>query len=269
MWPPAPGEEVHAIGRRYAGFTWELVQQLKKTYSDEEAFRLATRLVMAAGAANPSNIPDAVRLSFVADDTDGNLSTCSPHFKELAAAADSRSIPRPPDCVTAGAAGAVASSAQFPWIPSIKVTTNSNIATATIKLNSPMEVHISANTSARATGTTPATFYTGFYNQSSPNVMWTNSYRSITVPAANQWVNFGSTFAIALPAGTHQIYWKIWTANPLELSGGSIHVEAFTSAAAVSGMTSGASEVTSATGAEPIMRNKVDEQGQPITVIQE
>jgi hypothetical protein len=99
MWPPASGEDVHDIGRRYAGFTWELVQQLKQTFSEDEAFKIATRLVLGAAAANPSDIPDAVHLSFVADDNDGDLSTCSPHFKELAAAADSRNIPRPPNCV--------------------------------------------------------------------------------------------------------------------------------------------------------------------------
>ncbi|HET6468327.1 MAG TPA: hypothetical protein VFG43_08120 [Geminicoccaceae bacterium] len=96
-WPPAGGEGVHAIGRRYAGFTWELITQLRKRYSDDESFAVAAELVLAAAAANPSNIPDAVRLSFIADDDDGNLTNGSPHFAELAAAADSRNIPRPAD----------------------------------------------------------------------------------------------------------------------------------------------------------------------------
>lgn len=266
LWPPASGEGVHAIGRRYAGFTWELVQQLKKTYSDDESFRLATRLVMAAAAGNPSSIPDAVHLSFLADDTDGNLSTCSPHFKELAAAADSRNIPRPANCLGAAEAAVRASSAQFPWTPSIKVSTNSNIATATITLPTQMAVHIVANTSARALGTTPVTFNTGFYNQSTPNAMWTNSYRSITIPAASQWVNFSSTFAITLPAGTHQIYWKIWTASQLELSGGSLLVEAFGGNSTLTGLTEGAQETT---GFEPPKQTLIDDQGQPITTIRE
>jgi hypothetical protein len=95
LWPPAAGDGVHAVGRRYAGFTWELVQQLKKTYSDDGAYQIATGLVLAAAAANPANIPDAVLLSFIADDDDGTLSNGTPHFAELAAAADSRNIPRP------------------------------------------------------------------------------------------------------------------------------------------------------------------------------
>jgi hypothetical protein len=97
MWPPAPGEEVHAQGKRYAQFTWQLVQELQKTYSQDESYRLAARLTLAAAAGNPSSIPDAVRLCFLADDDDGDLTNGSPHFKELAAAADSRNIPRPAD----------------------------------------------------------------------------------------------------------------------------------------------------------------------------
>ena len=95
MWPPPPGTGVHAIGKRYGQFVWALVQQLKKSLSDDEAFRIASRLTLGAAAANPSSIPDAVQLSFVVDDDDGNLANGTPHCQELAAAADSRSIPHP------------------------------------------------------------------------------------------------------------------------------------------------------------------------------
>ena len=88
-----PATRYTIIGRRYAGFTWELVQQLKQANSDDEAFSLATRLVLGAAAANPTNIPDAVRLSFVVDAPDGNPSHGSPHFHELAAAANSPQHP--------------------------------------------------------------------------------------------------------------------------------------------------------------------------------
>ncbi|WP_202899221.1 FG-GAP-like repeat-containing protein, partial [Methylocapsa aurea] len=98
LWPPET-DEVHAVGRRYAGFVWELITGLQTVYSPDAAFEVARQLVLGAAAANPSNIPDAVRLSFVADDNDGDLATCSPHFRFLAAAADSRHIPRPSDCV--------------------------------------------------------------------------------------------------------------------------------------------------------------------------
>jgi hypothetical protein len=223
---PSPSPEVHEVGRRYAGFVWDLVQQLKKTYADDEAFSLATRLVMAASAANPASIPDAVQLSFVADDTDNNLATCSPHFREIAAAADLRHIPRPADCV-GGGDSSIAASAQFPWVPALAVTANSNIASATVTLDRRMEIHLVANSSARATGAVPADFNTGFYIDANPSVMWTNSYRSVTVPALNQWVNFGSTFAVTLNPGTYTFYSKIWTSKPLQLSAGSLLVEAF------------------------------------------
>jgi hypothetical protein len=97
-WPAPPGTDVHDIGRRYSGFVWEFAQQLRKRMSDADAFATAKRLVLASAVANPSNVPDAVRLAFVADDDDGDLMTCSDHFAELAAAADSRQIPRPPNC---------------------------------------------------------------------------------------------------------------------------------------------------------------------------
>lgn len=242
LWPPAPGDGVHAIGRRYAGFTWELVQQLRNTYSEEEAYRLATELVMAAAAANPANIPEAVYLSFVADDTDSNLATCSPHFHELAAAADSRNIPRPANCSATGA-GSPGSAGHFPWVPVKKVSVNSNILEINLHLDEPMEVHVSANTSARvASGTAPRKFSSGLYNQPAANVMWTNSLRDVTVQHTGQWVNFSTMIAMNLPAGNHTFYWKIWTSGgDLEFSGGTMFAEAFKpSATAVAGAFAGA-----------------------------
>jgi len=240
LWPPAPGEGVHAIGRRYAGFTWELIQQLRNTYSEEEAYRLASELVMAAAAANPANIPEAVYLSFVVDDTDGNLATCSPHFQELAAAADSRNIPRPADCSTG--AGSPGSAGHFPWIPAKKVSANSNILEINLHVDEPMEVHISANTSARvASGSAPRKFSTGLYNQPAANVMWTNSLRDVTIQHTNQWVNFSTMIAVSLPAGNHTFYWKIWTSGgDVEFSGGTMFAEGFKpSATAVAGAFAG------------------------------
>jgi len=89
-WPPAD-PEVHEVGRIYAGFTWQLTQELKnQLHSNAKAFAVAKELILGANALNPKDIPDAVRLSFVIDYQNG-----SPHFDELAAAADSRNIPRP------------------------------------------------------------------------------------------------------------------------------------------------------------------------------
>jgi hypothetical protein len=223
LWPPPAGDDVHDVGRRYAGFVWELVNQLKKANADDESFQLATRLVLGAAVANPSNIPDAVRLSFVVDAPDGNPAHGSPHFQALAAAADSRHIPRPPDPVAGGAA--TSASATFPWTPPKTVSTNSVILQATIHLDHPAAVHVTANSSA--TSTSAHEFQTGFYNDPVPNVVWTNSYRNLFA-AANQWTNFSSTAAINLPAGDQTIYWKIWvTGGTLTLSSGSLLVEGF------------------------------------------
>jgi hypothetical protein len=78
-------------GRIYGGFTWELTRQLiKKLGNEDQAFAVAKQLVLAAAALNPKDTPDAVRLSFLVDKQNG-----SQFFAELAAAADSRKIPRP------------------------------------------------------------------------------------------------------------------------------------------------------------------------------
>ena len=224
LWPPAPTDGVHAQGRRYAGFVWELIQQLKQSFSEDDAFTIAGRLVFAAAAANPSSIPDAVHLSFLADDTDGNLTNGTPHFRALANAADSRKIPRPADPLVAG--GAVAASAHFSWTPAKVVSTNSNILQTTIHLDRPGKVHMSANTSARSAS--PLSFRSGLFNASDPNTMWSNSLREVSVPAANQWVNLSTKVAVDLPAGSHTVYWKIWiSTGTITLSGGTLTVEGF------------------------------------------
>jgi hypothetical protein len=94
LWP-SPSPEVHETGKRYMEFVWQLVQELKKTESEDDSFQIATHLVLGAALANPSNIPDAVRLSYIVDDDDGNLSNGTPHCTQLSAAADSRNIPHP------------------------------------------------------------------------------------------------------------------------------------------------------------------------------
>jgi len=104
LWPPNTSEP-HAVGRRYNGFVWQLITNLQAVYTPDAAFELARQLVLGAAVANPASIPDAVRLSFIVDDDDGDLTTCSPRQQILAAAADSRHIPRPPDCTPRPTAG--------------------------------------------------------------------------------------------------------------------------------------------------------------------
>jgi hypothetical protein len=221
LWPPTGG--IYAQGQCYAGFIWELVEQLKKRYAGNTAFEIATQLLLATLVANPSSIPDAVHLAFLLDDDDGDLTNGTIHFRELAKAADSRNLPRPPDPVLLPSA----SSAQFPWQPVKKVSSNSNILQAQIRLNQAAEVHISANSSAR-TVSDPLMFTTGLYNRPEPNAMWTGSLRRVSLQDTAHWTNFGTNFAIMLAAGTHTIYWKIWvTGGEIEFSSGSLLIEAF------------------------------------------
>lgn len=94
----AHDDDPHEQGRVYAGFTWELIQQLTKMPMPAEgALQMAKDLTLHACKANPTSIPNAVELVFEADDDDADLSNGSPHFKAIASAADSRKIPRPPD----------------------------------------------------------------------------------------------------------------------------------------------------------------------------
>ena len=237
LWPSPGG--VHTQGRPYGGFTWELVQQLKQTFSEDEAYAIATRLVLGAAAANPSDIADAVRLSFIVDDNDGNLANGTPHFRALANAADSRKIPRIADPEVGGPS--VSAAASFPWTPVKVVSANSNIVQASIHLDKPGKVHMSANTSARSAS--PVQFQTGVYNGAATNIVWTDSFRSLSLPTANQWAQVGTMFAIDLPAGDHTIYWKIWvTGASLSLSSGTLMVEAFEPAGGPSAITAAVTE---------------------------
>jgi hypothetical protein len=95
---PAEFPDTHEQGKPYAQFAWALATSL--------GIDTAAQLVLGAAAAAPRDIPDAVYLSFVVDDDDGLLGTCSPHQEALEAAADSRLLPRPPDCRAAGDNGA-------------------------------------------------------------------------------------------------------------------------------------------------------------------
>lgn len=265
-WPPAPGEGVHAQGRRYAGFTWELVQQLRNTYSDDGAYGIAERLVLAVAQANPSDIPDAVHLSFVMDDDDGDLANGTPHFKELAAAADSRNLPRPADPVVAH--GVVTADADFSFVNALQFDANSNIVDASFSLTEPTTVHITANSSAHAT-TNPVTIRTGFYNSDPANIMWTNSLRHITLDSVNDWVNFGSSFAIDLPAGDHTIYWKIWTSQEVEFSSGSLLVEALGAAGPLlSAASESVTEIEAPSASLPLGATQADAGGRMMTVMQ-
>jgi hypothetical protein len=271
MWPPAPGDGVHTIGRRYAGFTWELIEQLRNTFDDDGAFGIAERLVLGAAAASPSDIPDAVHLMFLVDDDDGNLANGTPHFEALAAAADSRNIPRPPDPAVAASGSVVTASAHLPFVPRPSFSANSNILEASFTLAEPTEVHITASSSASVPANAPQLIYTGFYNAASPDIMWTWSLREISLQQPGEWNSISSDISIPLPAGNHTIYWKLWTGSTVELSSGTLMVEAFGSGVPLAASSVGTTEADklSAGTAEavPTFVNMTDDKGAAITQI--
>ena len=92
---PSPGN-VHTQSRPYGGFTWELVQQLKQTFSETVLTPSQSAGAQRCGGQSVRH-RRAVHLSFIVDDNDANLTNGTPHFRALANAADSRKIPRPAD----------------------------------------------------------------------------------------------------------------------------------------------------------------------------
>lgn len=96
-WTQHKDGEIHTAGQIYAGFCWELTQQLQATYGPDRGYDIARQLIMGAAVQNPKDIPDAVRLSFFLDAQLYPSGRESRHAPQLRAAANSRQIPIPQD----------------------------------------------------------------------------------------------------------------------------------------------------------------------------
>lgn len=92
QWPLPAGSTDHQKGRVYGGFVWELLQRLTSSTSARDAESITKQLVLSVAKMNPSSIPMAIEYTFVADDDDTNLATCSRHQQEISAAAVSRGL---------------------------------------------------------------------------------------------------------------------------------------------------------------------------------
>lgn len=91
--PPNPDDDdPHERGLLYAGFNWELLQNLVRTL-DQEATATAKHLILRAAMLNPDSIEQAVRYSFFVDVTERR----GRFYNELKAAAKARSILIPSD----------------------------------------------------------------------------------------------------------------------------------------------------------------------------
>ena len=96
-WPGAmKNPDPHVVGQPYGEFVWALLQNLRQVQQNVwDPSTLTVQLTFAAAAANPSSVPDAVMLTFIMDDDDGDLANCTPHFYQIASAAASRQLPYP------------------------------------------------------------------------------------------------------------------------------------------------------------------------------
>lgn len=242
-WPPQD-PEVHFVGRIYGRFVWELTQRLMKKYDDsiddEEELKslvfdsVSRELILAAAAGNPSDIPEAIYLSFVADDGDGDLNTASPHFKELSAAAKAVNLtpswdpkgtpePDPNPGSGSGATSDVAGFAQFAPGAVEDLSDGHAIAEVKVTLDSESDVYISADSSARGQRRS-AKLTTGFFYEDNSSLMWTDSMRAIDV-SAGRWEHLGSSVVVRLPKGTHSLFWKVQVhRGTVRLDSGSMRV---------------------------------------------
>ncbi|MBM4076796.1 MAG: hypothetical protein FJ267_14300, partial [Planctomycetes bacterium] len=112
----------------------------------------------------------------------------------------------------------------------VSIRTSGTISATKIVLKQPSVVHITANTSV-ASQNGGTRFTTGFSNQEPSDKIWLESARYIQVRSPGEWVNFGSTVSVNLPAGEHTIRWKIWRESSqsaeLKFDSGSMLIQAY------------------------------------------
>ena len=118
---------------------------------------------------------------------------------------------------------------EFFWSDNRKVDSNTNLLSVDFKLPVAMIVDIGVNGSARRIGGSGDTvFRTGVYSAVAPNVMWTGSYRRGTFVKEGDSRSVSSSFAMALPAGDHKVYWKFWVSGAtVQFDSGALTVRAF------------------------------------------
>lgn len=118
---------------------------------------------------------------------------------------------------------------EFFWSDNRKVDSNTNLLSVDFKLPVAMIVDIGVNGSARRIGGSGDTvFRTGVYSQVQPSTMWTGSYRRGTFVKEGDSRSVSSSFAMALPAGDHTVYWKFWVSGAtVQFDSGALTVRAF------------------------------------------
>jgi len=101
QWPPGPmcANEPHCMGQCWAGFCADLRDNLVGSLGLASGADVAENITISAYALNPFDMDAGVLDVFLKDDDDGNLTNGTPHFSDLAAAADRHALPRPPNPV--------------------------------------------------------------------------------------------------------------------------------------------------------------------------
>jgi hypothetical protein len=94
VWPGSYSDP-HDEGMIYSGFVWQLVQELKRTMTDDQAYDLAKALVLRSAGRNPLGIQNAVDLTLDVDDTDNNRANGTPHLPAIRAAAQRKKLWKP------------------------------------------------------------------------------------------------------------------------------------------------------------------------------
>ncbi len=147
---------------------------------------------------------------------------------------------------------------EFYWSDRLEASQNSNLLSVSFTLPEAMVVDISTDTSAHRTAGSGITMVrTGVYNQQAENVMWTGSYRRASFGGGTQvYRDLSSDFSIALPAGAHTIYWKLWVSNAtLEFDSGTLTVRGIPCVMggklSISGSSAMSADRTEAAGAAP------------------
>jgi subtilase family serine protease/ribosomal protein S20 len=100
QYPPDGNAEVHALGQAWVGFAWHLRENLIASLGQDAGIKTAESLIIPTLYANSKDIATAVYDVLIRDDNDGNLGNLTPHYAEIADAANRHSIPIPDNDVT-------------------------------------------------------------------------------------------------------------------------------------------------------------------------
>ena len=97
VYPDDLSGQVHNDGMIIAGFQWDILMGMQDVYGDEQGtFESAGIWHYGRLMGHPTNQPDQVFWTFMADDDDGDLDNGTPHYSILTAAATRHGYDSPP-----------------------------------------------------------------------------------------------------------------------------------------------------------------------------